>query len=337
MIITIFEVKGDRNMHKHDLIVIGASAGGVEALINIVRELPADLRATVFIVLHIARQGTSMLPEILSRAGNLPATFPQSGQIFEQGNIYVAPNDRHLLIKDGYMTLTTGPRENGFRPSIDSLFRTAANMYGSRVVGVILTGLLDNGSAGIANIKEQGGIAIVQEPSDAMFSSMPENALKVIKADYILPLSQIPQILVELTMTDADEQANETIGEDPAESGEANYIYQRDEGLVSDIACPECGGVLVEYKSGKDKQLVRFECRVGHRYSLQSMQQHHSEKAEAALWAAVRSLEENITISHRMIESAIKLNNEISKEFYEEKIEETKQHADIIRQILLGK
>lgn len=323
---------------KHDIIVIGASAGGVEALIKLVRALPADIPAALFIVLHVARGGTSLLPQILTHNGALPAYHPQSGDQIKHGTIYVAPNDHHLLIKDGHVMLSNGPRENGFRPAVDTLFRTAASTYGSRVMGVILTGLLDNGSAGLLHVKARGGIAIVQDPADAMFPAMPESALSIVKADYVLPLARIPETLVTLATTDAAEPL--AVGNphnDSASTGDAETIHEHHEGTASDLVCPECGGVMVEYRSGQDDNLVSFACRVGHRYSLQAMMQNQHDAVEAALWAAVRSLEESVSLSQRMKQHAHKLNNPATAERYADRMQEAAHHADVIRGLLLRK
>lgn len=327
-------------MHTHDVIVIGTSAGGVEALMQLVRGLPADIPAAIFIVLHIARRGTSLLPQILLKEGNLPAFFPKSGQAIEHGRIYIAPNDQHLLVKQGCVLLNNGPRENGFRPGIDPLFRTAAHAYGKRVVGVVLTGLLDNGSAGLVSVKEHGGIAIVQDPTDAMFPAMPENALKVVEADYVLPLADMAETLVTLARTpiahNAEPRALANSGNDSAETGNNESIHYHDEGKISELVCPECGGVLVEFRGGKEDKLVNFRCRVGHRYSLHSMMVYQSETTEAALWAAVRALEESSTVSRRMAQHFREWDDLASIQAFEAKAFESEQHAENIRQILLG-
>ena len=179
-------------MSGHDMITIGASAGGVEALTELVRGLPVDLPASVFVSLHVPPHGTSMLPQILSRRGPLPAHHARDGEPIEPGRIYVAPPDLHLLIHQGVVRLSRGPRENGFRPAIDPLFRTAARWHGPRVVGVILSGTLDDGTAGLLAIKERGGFAVVQDPDDALFPGMPRNAMDVVHVDHVLPASEHP-------------------------------------------------------------------------------------------------------------------------------------------------
>ena len=186
-------------MANREIIVIGTSAGGVKALSTIVEQLPKDLNAAIFIVLHISPHQRSNLPEILTRAGNLNTQHPRDGEPIEHGKIYVAPPDRHLVLEHGRVRITKGPKENRFRPAIDSLFRSAAYAYGSGVVGVVLTGALDDGTAGLWAIKDRGGIAAVQDPDDAEQSSMPSSALNNVEVDYCLPVREIGKVLVTLT------------------------------------------------------------------------------------------------------------------------------------------
>lgn len=185
-------------MLRHDIVVIGASAGGLWVLEKLVAGLPADLPAAVFIVVHLSAKFPSWLPYILQKSGKLPAVHAVDGAAIEPGRIYVAPPDRHLLVKPEYMRVVLGPKENRFRPAIDPLFRTAALAYGKRVVGVVLSGLLNDGTAGLIDIKEQGGVAIVQDPQEAMFPSMPESAIEHAAVDHILPVADIARVLVHL-------------------------------------------------------------------------------------------------------------------------------------------
>ncbi len=168
---------------RHDIVVIGASAGGVEALIRLTSALPRDLPASLFVVLHTPARSKSMLPAILSRSGNLPAIHAEHGSAIEPGCIYVARPDHHLIIKPGFVSVTQGPRENRQRPAIDPLFRSAALAYGHRVVGVVLSGSLDDGTSGLVSIKARGGTAIVQDPADALFDSMPRSAIENVAVD----------------------------------------------------------------------------------------------------------------------------------------------------------
>ena len=187
-----------------DIIVVGASAGGLEALRVIVGALPADLSASLFIVMHTAPDAPGILADILNLAGRLTAKSAKDNELIRPGTIYVAPPDRHLLIEATVVRVTLGPGENRFRPAIDPLFRSAAQTYGPRVVGVILTGYLDDGTAGLLMVKQMGGTAIVQDPSDALVPFMPQNALDHVNVDYCLPINEIAPLLVRLSETVAD-------------------------------------------------------------------------------------------------------------------------------------
>ena len=193
-------------MPKHDIIVIGASAGGIEALIELFSVLPQDLPAAVFVVCHLSPQSEGVLPAALSRNGNLRAVNATDREQIIPGRVYVAPPDHHLLVEPGFVRVTQGPKENRFRPAIDPLFRSAAYAYGPRVIGVVLTGALDDGTAGLWAIKERGGLAIVQDPDDALFPSMPLSALTNVQVDYRVPLSEIAPLLVRLVSEPAGEE-----------------------------------------------------------------------------------------------------------------------------------
>ena len=179
----------------HDIVVIGGSAGGVEALRRICEGLPADFPAAVFVVIHISPNSRSIMPDLLSRAGRLPARHPTDEEPIHRGTIYVAPPDMHMLLRPGYVMLRRGPQENRTRPAIDPLFRSAAVAYGSRVIGVVLSGLLDDGCAGLLAIKSCGGISVVQEPNDAMWPEMPRNALAHDRVDHCVPAAELPALL----------------------------------------------------------------------------------------------------------------------------------------------
>ena len=181
-----------------DIIVIGASAGGVEALSQLARHLPADLPAAVFVVLHVPPYSPGLLPRILSRSRTLPASHPADGEAIRNGRITIAPPDHHLLLEGGRIRLTRGPRENGHRPAVDPLFRTAACSFGPRVVGVVLSGTLDDGTAGLAAIKQRDGVAVVQDPDEALYTGMPRSAMESVAVDYCLPINGIAELLVRL-------------------------------------------------------------------------------------------------------------------------------------------
>lgn len=186
-------------MLRHDIIVIGGSAGAIAALIQLVQGFPCDLPAAVFIVVHTSPKFPSLLPQILQRSGSLPAIHPEDGAPIELGRIYVAPPDHHLLVKRDYIRVVFGPKENRFRPAIDPLFRTAAQAYGERVVGIVLSGLLHDGTAGLIEIKERGGMAIVQDPREAAVPCMPQSAIKHVAVDHILSSADMAHVLFELS------------------------------------------------------------------------------------------------------------------------------------------
>lgn len=189
----------------HDIVVIGASAGGLEALTRLIRALPGDLRSVIFVTVHFPATSPSNLPSILSREGKLPAIHPQANQEIEYGTIYIAPPDYHLIIRDGTVTVSHGPRENGFLPAIDPLFRSAAKSYGNRTFGILLSGMLDDGVFGLQEIRNTGGLAIVQDPEEATFDSMPLAALSSGAADRAYPVNSIAELIVENSNSPVDD------------------------------------------------------------------------------------------------------------------------------------
>ncbi len=326
-----------QQMTGHDIVVIGASAGGVETLTKLVKDLPADMAAAVFVVLHIPAYGTSVLPDILQRKGPLPALHPKDGQAIEPGRIYVAPPDRHLVLYQGRLRLTRGPHENGVRPAVDTLFRSAARAYGPRVVGVVLSGMLDDGTAGAQAIKMRGGQVIVQDPDEAMFAGVPRHALEHVKADFVLPVAQIAPTLTRLTQTPVSE--TEMAPVPPEMETEVNQAMFKQDALESDhpgtpsaMACPECHGVLWEIE---DDSLLRYRCRVGHAYSPASLLAEQSEVLEDALWVALRAFEENAALAERMKQRAQARGHLMSVRHFAEQVQEARQRAAIIRQALL--
>jgi two-component system, chemotaxis family, protein-glutamate methylesterase/glutaminase len=239
---------------RRDLVVIGASAGGVEVLTRVVRGLPADLRAAICIVLHISPSGPSMLAHILGRAGPLPCRSARDGERLQPGVILVAPPDHHLAVEDGHVRLTVGPRENGHRPAIDVLFRSAAKALDGRVVGVVLSGTRDDGSAGLAVIKSSGGATIVQDPKEARYAGMPASAIANVAVDAIVPSELVASTIAAMVK-----------GEDPppGDSSDDPDPDPPDGERVSGV-CPECGGELTERA---EAGVLQWESRVGHRHS----------------------------------------------------------------------
>ena len=326
-------------MPGHGIIVIGASAGGVEALVKLVGQLPADLPASIFIVLHIPAQSPSLMPGILSRSGPLEAEHPINNEAIAPGRIYVAPPDHHLLVARGHVHVIRGPKENRHRPAIDPLFRSAALAYGPRVVGVVLTGALDDGTAGLIAIKRRGGIAIVQDPNEALYPSMPRSALEHTDVDYCLSLSEIGSQLERLAHQQVGEEGAYPVPDDMEEEVKYvemnlnNGIFSPSErvGKPSPFSCPECGGVLWELQ---DEDLLRFRCRVGHAFSIESVEAAQVEQLEDALWTALKTLEENASLSRRMAKRARERGRENLAREYEERVRSAEQRARIIQQVL---
>ena len=325
-------------MPDHGIVVVGASAGGVEALVDLAASLPSDLSAAVFVVLHLPATGTSALPEILRRHGPLPAAHVRDGEPIQPGRIYVAPPDHHVLVRTGYVHLSRGPRENGHRPAIDPLFRSAAREYATRVIGVVLSGALDDGTAGLLAIKSRGGVAVVQNPEDALYPGMPGNALEHAQVDHVLAAASMGKLLTRLLADLAEPPA------DPAPTGMRvevemeGFSMEAFEGIhpgrPSGFSCPDCHGVLWQIKDGG---LERYRCRVGHAWSPESLLTQQSEALEAALWVALRSLEERAALARRLAEPARRRGHAITATRFEEQAAEAQQAARLVRDLLLNR
>jgi two-component system chemotaxis response regulator CheB len=296
---------GRSEMANKDIIVIGSSLGGIEALKNLVRDLPRDLSASLFVVQHTSPHYPSYLPEILVKFGPLPVAHAQDKEPFKPAHIYVAPPDHHLLVEKDFMRVTRGPRENRFRPSVDALFRSAAYTYGPRVVGVVLTGLLDDGTAGLWAVKDRGGTAVVQDPLEAYAGSMPGSAMNHVEVDYCLPLSAIPPLLTKLARTRAAEESEHPVSKRMKIEFEiAKEEAAIDKGIQdlfepSNYTCPDCQGVLLQMREGNH---LRFRCHTGHAYSAESLLAQTSETIEDTLWSAIRALEERILLLRQLAE-----------------------------------
>jgi two-component system chemotaxis response regulator CheB len=325
-------------MRDHDVIVAGASAGGVEALQTLVAGFPADLPAAVLVVLHISPTGRSMLPRILERAGPLPATAAKDGELIEHGHIYVAPPDYHLVVDRGRIELSRGPRENRSRPSIDVLFRSAVLAYGPRVVGVVLSGSLDDGVAGLRAIKSRGGLAMVQHPADAIFDGMPRSAIEAVDVDYVLPVAEMPPVLSQLAREPVDAAKGAPPSKQLKEEVEMSEIEldlmhnSHHPGKPSAFGCPDCGGVLWEIEDGN---LVHYRCRVGHAFGPESLLAAQSDDIEDAMWVALRALEERESLARRLKTRAEELRQTLAVPRYEEQIKETHGRAEVLRRLLL--
>ena len=310
------------------VIVIGASEGGVAALRLLAAGLPAGFPAAVFVVLHVGAH-KSELPELLSHAGKLPAVHPRTGDTIHAGHIYVAPPDHHLTVEPGYMRLTRGPRENWARPAIDPLFRSAALAYRADVIGVILTGALNDGTAGLFAIKESGGTTIVQDPDDAVNAAMPRSALAHVAIDHCLPLARLPQLLMRLVADKAD----------LASASRSNLATARGQHMTADytharpvaITCPDCGGALRRTELGS---LTQFRCHIGHVYTAEVMIEAQSLAVERSLETALRSLGERSELCRQMGEKATAAGDTPAREHWDAAGTDARQEAVALKKLL---
>ncbi len=327
-------------MAHHDIVVIGASAGGVEALTRLVRDLPAGLPASLFVVCHFPPGHRSKLPEILSRSGPLLATHAIDGELFHPGHIYVAPPDYHLLLAaEQRMQLTRGPRENHHRPAIDPLFRSAVRHYGPRVIAVVLTGFLNDGAAGLLAVRSGGGIAVVQDPADASVAAMPDNAARIAGADHRVTLDQLGPLLVELiqrppaalggpTMTNAFEKMPDIVNANMNEQ-----VRNERRGRLSTFGCPDCGGVLWQID---ERELVQFRCHVGHVYQAETLLQEQADLLETALWTAVRIFKERHLLARQLAEQEKSRGETANAARFQEQADQAASYGELIQQYILN-
>lgn len=325
-------------------IVIGASAGGLEPLREVVSRLPADFPVPVFVVMHVPAYQPSYLPEILSWTGPLPALHPEDNRSTEPGFIYVAPPDHHLLIDDRFMAVKRGPKENGFRPSIDALFRSAAYSYGPGAIGVVLSGALNDGTSGLWSIKRLGGIAIVQEPNQAAYPSMPRSALEYIEADYKVPSAEIGSLLIQLAQQQHDlvemvgNSANEDARRMAIETQVAAGVNLPEKtilalGELSQFTCPECRGSLVRIKEGG---WLRFRCHTGHGFSADALLEGLMETVGDLLWQTTRGFQEASMLLEHMGQHIRESGEAAVGERFLAKARELNQQASRFQKIALG-
>jgi two-component system chemotaxis response regulator CheB len=324
-------------MHNRDIIVIGGSAGAVAPLREILARLPADLPAAVFVVLHIPARGIGILSTVASAAGRMPVRQAENGMQIENGHIYLAAPDHHMLVYDSHIVLGRGPRENMVRPAIDPLFRSAAMYYGPRVVGVVLSGLLSDGASGLNAIKRCGGLTLVQEPTEATADEMPRRALEATEVDLCVPSARIGDVLSELVR----ETAGTPLPIPPELRLEVDIAAGErvDTPILSQIAdpaaltCPGCGGVLSMMKGGSP---LRFRCQVGHAYTADVLAKEQEGRIDEALRVALRIVEERAELVHRMAEDGRQTGRRAIAEMYEARAEEYRDHAETIRRAVLG-
>jgi two-component system, chemotaxis family, protein-glutamate methylesterase/glutaminase len=323
---------------QRDVIVVGASAGGVQALQELVAQLPPELPASVLVVLHLMSSGTSVLHQILDRAGPLPVSQGRDGEPLERGHIYVAPPDFHMLVRGPGIHLSAGPRENGHRPAIDPLFRSAARAYGSRLIGVVLSGTLDDGTDGLRLIKQRGGATVVQDPADAAYPGMPQSAIDFVGPDLVMPIAEMGEALFALIDSPLPDPPGSATVEDPASQQvdlvEVEFGREDPAGAPTLLTCPDCGGVMLERNDGG---LLRFACQVGHSYSPESFEEHQGEALEGALWSAIRTLDERADLLNRMARRADRQGDGMTGtgERLQRKADQALAQADQIRHTVL--
>jgi two-component system, chemotaxis family, protein-glutamate methylesterase/glutaminase len=331
-------------METRNIFVVGASAGGFEALRRLVAGLPRDWQASVFVVWHMSPDIRGVLPQVLSRADTLPAAHARDGEAIEPNRIYVAPPDHHLLVERGRVRVTRGPKENRFRPAVDPLFRSAAFAYGPRVVGVILSGALDDGTAGLWAVKQRGGVAVIQDPQDAEVPSMPENALREVAVDYAVPVAEMADLLVrlsrepvaenaEVVMPDETENEKTEIEIRIAAEGGAFESGIMKFGALTPYTCPECHGVLSALKDGGR---TRFRCHTGHAFSADSLLTTITEHVEDSLYSAIRGVEESVMLLNHIGDHFAEVNQPRLAAVYFNKAKEAEARAALVRQAVLA-
>lgn len=278
--------------------MIGASAGGLAVLCELMRGLPMRFPAALFVAVHTSADNPGVLPQILARFGPLPVAFARDGEAITRGRIYVAPPDYHLLVERGWVRVTRGPKENGFRPAVDSLFRTAARSYGPRTIGLVLSGALNDGTHGLSLIAEVGGVALAQDPQEALIPSMPLSAIQNVEVRRVLHSAEIAGVLAEIVREQVEVPEGAVDREPDVGAGATSSQRETPPGVPSGYTCPECGGAMWEVDpSGK---LLRFRCHVGHGFTAEALIARQENDLDAAIWTALRTLEEHVALCRRV-------------------------------------
>lgn len=316
------------------IIVIGASSGGFQAIKTIVNDLPPDLDASIFIVWHMSPNVRSVLPHMLNKTNCIQAAHARDREEILPNRIYIAQPDHHLLVEEGYVRVTHGPKENRFRPAIDPLFRSAAYAYGSRVIGVVLSGALDDGTAGLWAIKNFGGTTVVQDPRDAEMPSMPENALQQVKIDYCLPAAELGGLLVRLS-AEKNVQNSKEVNQEQTRSeievaAENSKLAMQlfTNGKLTGFTCPDCHGVLARIMEGN---LIRYRCHTGHAFSADTLLAAITENIEVSLYSAIRGVEESVLLLNHIGDHFAEANNTKLAAMYFKKAKEADERADLVR------
>jgi two-component system, chemotaxis family, protein-glutamate methylesterase/glutaminase len=326
-------------MENQNIIVIGASAGGLEPLQDLVSQLPANFGAAVFVAWHMPPEAPSLLPQILARLTDLRVSQPVDNEKIETGRIYCAAPDHHLVINDDRVRLSRGPKENHFRPSIDVLFRSAAWSYGARASGVILSGCLDDGVSGLFAIKQLGGKAVVQDPAEALFPDMPLNAMKAVEVDHSVSVKDMGGLLRRIAaergggnghhqlLKNMEIEIKIALEEDALKSGALEL------GEKTAYTCPECHGALVQIVEGRT---VRFRCHTGHAFSLNTLLAEVTKSIENSLWSSLRVIEESQLLMNHVADHLGENGNREAAADLMQKVEDAKRRAQGVRQLVLN-
>jgi two-component system, chemotaxis family, protein-glutamate methylesterase/glutaminase len=318
-----------------DIVVIGCSAGGVEALPRVLQQLPADLEAAIFIVQHLGTSSPLHLAAILARTAILPVVWAEQGAAIERGRVLVCPPDVHMLLSERHVQLTRGARENYARPSIDKLFRSAAAVFGSRAIGVLLTGMLGDGAAGLRAIHDAGGVTIVQDPGDAQFPELPSRALLAVTPDRTLPIDAIGGAIVSIVR---ERVAPSVVPRELALEAEIDREDQTSAdklgqlGPQTSLACPDCHGPL--WQLG-DEGLRRYRCYLGHVATATELIAASTIEVEASLWSAVRALNDRAITLETLAEDARRVGNGQSADGFASRAREARKHAEVARRFML--
>lgn len=326
-------------MKNHHVITIGTSAGGVRALKTLLQQLPKKFPASVHIVQHLSNEFPSNLVSILETSSQLPIAFAKNEEAIEPGRIYLAPPDFHLLLESDRILVVRGPRENRVRPAIDPLFRSAAVAHRSYATGVILTGMLDDGTAGLQAIKACGGMAIVQDPDDAAYDGMPTSAISSVDVDRVVPLKEMGDLLVERvrqTPLIVKEVPSDLLLEAPITR---NAITEPKTmariGKPVAHSCPSCGGPLWQIgKNGRNNPLLRYRCHIGHAFTGRTLIEEQNEATEKALWIALRTLEERGRLLNTMSERYDKSGATALAKTHRERAQEAFDHSLLLRNLI---
>ena len=332
-------------MVERDIVVIGGSAGGIGAMRAILAELPETVPAAMFLVLHTSVHSPGLLADVLTLPGAPPVHYAKNGEPFERGVVYIAPPDLHMLVEPNqHLRLAFGPKENRFRPAVDPLFRSAAAAFGPRVAGLVLSGGLDDGTAGLAAIKAAGGVTIVQDPKEAEASSMPQNALRHVRIDHCLPVRDIAALLVRLSSGGGShvtplKQGCAMPGKDleievqPASEKQGLLPEILELGKPSMLTCPECHGILMRLD---EERGLRFRCPTGHVYTVNGLLAALEERTESALWNSVQTIEESAMLLAHMADHVALLNGGATAEEFRLSSQEALRRAQAVRALLPG-